>query len=231
MKTHNQRKSPFPRAVLFDLDGTLLDSAPDMHAAANRLRIVRGMSALPLQVLRPYVSKGGRAVVQVALPRLAPEQIDGLLPEFLALYREELGHHSRPFPGVDILLDVLEQAGVVWGIVSNKAEDLVRACVQHAGWMQRCAVLLGGDSLAQCKPHPLPLLHAAAHINQLPADCVYIGDDRRDIEAARAAGMPSVAALWGYRLEDDDPSTWNADTLVADPQRLAAGEGWPALSS
>src|SRR5690625_1515939 len=190
----------FPRAALFDLDGTLLDSAPDMLATVNRMRAARGMPPMPLARLRPCVSKGARAMSAVAFPDLPAEGVAGLVPEFLGIYREELGRHSRLFDGVEELLATLEAAGTVWGIVTNKPEHLARAIVPQLGWQSRCAVLVGGDSLAERKPHPLPLLHAAAAVGVPAAECVYVGDDERDIVAARAAGMPSIAALWGYRL-------------------------------
>jgi len=221
----------FPRAALFDLDGTLLDSAPDMHATANRLRATRGLPPLPLQAIRQHVSKGARVVAQKALPDMSLAEIDALVPEFLDIYREEMERHSAPFPGVARMLDALERAGTVWGIVSNKAEALARLCLRQPGWGERCAILIGGDTLSECKPHPLPLLHAAQRLGVSPADCVYIGDDCRDIQAARAAHMRSVVALWGYYPDDDDPRSWGGDGLVETADALAAPAAWPQLSA
>jgi len=217
----------FPRAALFDLDGTLLDSAPDMLAVSNRLRHMRGLPPLPLAAIRQHVSKGARVVAQQAFPHLSLNEIDTLVPEFLAIYREEMERHSAPFPGIARMLDALEQAGTVWGIVSNKAEALAKLCLNQPGWRARCGVLIGGDTLAECKPHPLPLLHAANVLGVPPADCVYVGDDRRDIEAARAANMRSIVALWGYYPDGDDPHAWGADALVATPEMLADASAWP----
>ncbi|MGO1720699.1 MAG: phosphoglycolate phosphatase [Luteimonas sp.] len=220
----------FPRAVLFDLDGTLLDSAPDMLATVNRMREVRDMPPMALPALRPCVSKGARAMSAVAFPDLAPEQLPELVPEFLDIYRQELGRHSRVFDGVEEMLAALEAAGVAWGIVTNKPEYLAREIIPQLGWESRCAVLVGGDSLAQRKPHPLPLLHAADALGVPAAGCVYVGDDERDIVAARAADMPSVVALWGYRLDEDDPVAWQGDVMIEDVRELLDAAAWPAVS-
>ena len=220
----------YPRVALFDLDGTLLDSAPDMLATVNRMRASRGTGPMALDALRPVVSKGARAMSAVAFPDIAGEQLPELVPEFLDIYRQELGRHSRPFDGVEDLLRALEAAGTTWGIVTNKPEYLAREIVPQLGWEGRCAVLVGGDSLAERKPHPLPLLHAAGALGAEAADCVYVGDDERDIVAARAAGMPSVVALWGYRLDDDDPIAWQGDVMVQDVRELLAPGAWPVTT-
>ncbi len=223
MSTHR-----FPRGVLFDLDGTLLDSAPDMLATVNRMRAARGKPAMALDEIRPHVSRGARAMSSAAFPEVPVEQVPGLVPEFLELYREELGRHSRPFDGIEAMLAALENDGAVWGIVTNKPEYLAREILPQLGWETRSAVLIGGDSLPERKPHPLPLLHAAAAIGIAPGDCVYVGDDRRDIDAARAAGMPSVVALWGYRLDDDDPAAWQGDVMIDSPEDLFDPGNWPS---
>lgn len=217
----------FPRGVLFDLDGTLLDSAPDMLVTVNRMRAARGKAPMALTALRPHVSRGARAMAAAAFPELEPEQVPELVPEFLAIYREELGRHGAPFEGIDRLLAALETDGVRWGIVTNKPHALARDLLPGLGWATRSGVLVGGDSLAERKPHPLPLLHAAGVLGLPPADCVYVGDDRRDIDAARAAGMSSVVALWGYRLDGDDPAAWQGDVMVDAPQRLLDPAAWP----
>ncbi len=219
----------FPAGVLFDLDGTLLDSAPDMLATVNRMRAARGRAPMALEGLRPHVSRGARAMSSAAFPDIPSERVPDLVPEFLEVYREELGRHSRPFDGVEAMLATLEAAGTRWGIVTNKPEYLAREVLPQLGWEMRCAVLVGGDSLAERKPHPLPLLHAAAAIAIEPADCVYVGDDRRDIDAARAAAMPSVVALWGYRLDADDPAAWRGDVMIDAPAQLLDPVNWPGL--
>ncbi|NUS39487.1 MAG: phosphoglycolate phosphatase [Lysobacter sp.] len=217
----------FPPLVLFDLDGTLVDSAPDFVATLDRLLAERGEPPIALATLRPHVSKGSRAMLATAFPRLDVEAREALLPRFLAVYEEELARHGRPFEGVDALLDAIEAAGSRWGIVTNKPEYLARLLLPRLCWDARCAVLLGGDSLPVRKPDPLPLLHAAQALGVAPGDCVYVGDDERDIIAARAATMPSIAALWGYRLEADDPITWQADRLAARPVDLLDAAAWP----
>lgn len=217
----------FPRAALFDLDGTLLDSAPDMLATANRMRASRGIGAMALSALRPHVSKGARAMLAAAFPDMEKAPREALVPEFLAIYQEELGRHSVLFDGVAEMLDALEAAGSTWGVVTNKPEYLARDILPQLGWETRCAVLIGGDTLAEKKPHPLPLQVAAERIGTAIADCVYVGDDERDIIAARAAAMPSVAALWGYRLHSDDPLAWQADVLVENAGLLQLASLWP----
>ncbi|MDC7805302.1 phosphoglycolate phosphatase [Luteimonas sp BLCC-B24] len=217
----------FPAGALFDLDGTLLDSAPDMLATVNRMRDARGREPLTLADIRPVVSRGARAMASVAFPELDADGVLALVPEFLAVYGEELGRHSAPFDGVEAMLTALDAAGTRWGIVTNKPEGLAQRIIPQLGWQARCAVLIGGDTLAERKPHPLPLLHAAEAIGLAPAACVYVGDDARDIEAARAAGMPSIVALWGYRLDSDDPVAWQGDVMIEQPVQLLAPGAWP----
>jgi len=199
------------RAVLFDLDGTLLDSAPDLCHAVNRVARGLGEPAVPLARLREVVSKGGRAMLAVALPALSEAEREALLPAFLAHYGEALAVDSVVFPGVGELLATLEARGIRWGIVTNKPEGLARGVVAAYGWSERCGVLVGGDTLAQRKPHPEPLRYACRAMSLQPEEVIYVGDDLRDIESARAAGIVSVAALWGYREAGDDPGTWGAD--------------------
>ncbi|WP_354277069.1 phosphoglycolate phosphatase [Stenotrophomonas rhizophila] len=220
-------ESGFPRAVLFDLDGTLLDSAPDMLATANAMLAARGRAPITLEALRPVVSKGSRAMVAVAFPELGQEARDALVPEFLDRYEGLIGQHAVLFDGVAGMLDALEAAGCAWGIVTNKPEYLARLILPQLGWETRCAVLIGGDSLAQRKPHPLPLLAAAERMGIDPRTCIYVGDDERDIVAANAAGMASVAALWGYRLDADDPLAWGAEVMVEQPEALQHADAWP----
>jgi phosphoglycolate phosphatase len=217
----------FPRVVLFDLDGTLLDSAPDFVATVDRMRAARGLGPIAPDALRPYVSRGARAMLGAAFPQAGQAERESWLPGFLEIYRSEIGRHGRPFDGVPALLAALERDGAKWGIVTNKPEYLARDILPHCGWETRCAVLIGGDTLAERKPHPLPLLTAAEWMGVAPADCVYVGDDERDIVAARAAGMRSVAALWGYRLAGEVPAEWGADALVERPAQLLAAEAWP----
>ena len=217
----------FPALVLFDLDGTLLDSAPDFVATLNRMLAERGEPAMPLDALRPHVSKGARAMLAAGFPRLDVATRDAMIPAFLGVYQQELARHGAPFEGVEALLDAIEAVGCRWGIVTNKPEYLAVQLLPLLGWQRRCAVLVGGDTLPVRKPDPLPLLHAAMQLGLGAEDCVYVGDDERDILAARAAAMPSIAALWGYRLDEDDPATWQADVSAPTPRALLDPAAWP----
>jgi len=218
----------FPKAALFDLDGTLLDSAPDMLAAVNAMRAERDRPPMRLAELRPVVSKGARAMLAAAFPEVDAAEREQWVPAFLDTYERELGRHGGPFDGVEAMLAQLEAAGSAWGIVTNKPEYLARLLLPLLGWDTRCAVLIGGDTLAARKPDPLPLTVAAERIGIAPADCIYVGDDERDIVAARAAGMPSVVALWGYRLPEDEPAAWKGDVLIDTPAQLCDPAAWPA---
>ena len=219
----------FPKLVLFDLDGTLLDSAPDMAATVNRMRAAREQGPMPLEQLRPHVSKGSRAMSAAAFPELGGEVGSEMIREFLDIYEHELGRNSVLFDGVAELLDAIEAAGSRWGIVTNKPEYLAKQVLPQLGWDTRSAILIGGDTLPQRKPHPLPLLHSAEQLGVAIEDCVYVGDDQRDIDAARAAGMRSIVALWGYRPEDDDPNTWGGDVMVGSARDLLAPALWASL--
>ncbi len=221
----------FPRGVLFDLDGTLLDSAPDMVEAINLLRRARGETEVPHEVLRPHVSKGARAMIGCAFGHLDHDTREAMVKPFLDAYESILGRHCVLFDGIAGMLDALDADGVRWGIVTNKPYYLAEPLIPMLGWADRCAVLIGGDSLPERKPHPLPLLHSAAVIGVDPRDCVYVGDDERDIVAARAAGMPSVVALWGYRLPGDEPAAWGGDVMIDRPHALHDPSVWPRAAS
>lgn len=198
------------RAVLFDLDGTLADTAPDLAAAVNAVAIAQGREPLPLATLRPHVSKGGRALLACAFDDWPDDRRDALLPQFLAFYGEALAVQTRAFAGIEALLAHIEQRGWRWGVVTNKPEGLAVGVVEGLGWQRRCGVLVGGDTLPTKKPSPEPLWHAAAALDLPSSSCLYVGDDRRDIDAANAAGMPAVAALWGYRDPMEVPAAWPA---------------------
>lgn len=206
--------------VLFDLDGTLVDSAPDLLAATNRVLADAGEASLTLAEFRPVVSKGARAMLRLAFPRLDEDRREALVQPLLDHYASAIAVHSRPFDGVESLLDRIERARMRWGIVTNKSETLAREVVHAMGWSERCAVLVGGDTLDAKKPDPAPLRHACVAIGIETGRCLYVGDDERDIQAARAAGMAAVAALWGYREAHEDPQAWGADLLIAHPLEL-----------
>lgn len=210
------------RGVLFDLDGTLADTAPDLIAAVNAVRVAEGRSPLADAALRPLVSKGGRALLARAFPDLDEAAREALLPRFLDTYAQALAVHTRAFEGIESVLAAIEARGWAWGIVTNKPEGLARGVVAGLGWSERSRVLVGGDTLPVRKPAPEPLWLAASALGLPPEACLYVGDDQRDIDAAKAAGMPSVAALWGYREPHEDPLAWGADVSAERPSTLLA---------
>lgn len=210
-----------PQAVLFDLDGTLADTAADLCGAANRMRRAVGREPLPLADFRPWVSRGGRAMLEVAFPEASAEQREVMLPEFLQIYAEHVADETQLFAGIAELLDAIESAGLRWGIVTNKPIALARPVVSALGLAERSGALIGGDSLAERKPHPLPLFEACRLLGVEPSNCVYVGDDRRDVEAGHAAGMPVIGVHWGYLPPNDPIQDWGADRLVALPAEIA----------
>ena len=211
------------RGVLFDLDGTLIDSAPDLAGAANRLRADHGMAPLPLADLRPMVGSGARGMVGVAFG-VAPgdARFEPLRDAFLAHYDACLLETTQPFDGVDAMLSALEAAGVPWGIVTNKATRFAAPIVAGLGLAQRAAVVVCGDTTPHSKPHPEPLWHAARAMGLAPQDVVYVGDDLRDAQAAKAAGMAMVVATWGYLGLGEPVHSWGADALADAPGQLSS---------
>jgi len=208
------------KAVFFDLDGTLADTAPDLGYALNTMRAARGRPPLPSSSTRPVASSGARGLLQAGFG-VGPghPDYDAMRSEFLRLYEANICRESRLFPGVPELLAAIEARGLTWGVVTNKAERLARLLLDLLGVSSRTSCLVGGDSTPNIKPHPDPLLAACRKTGHAAADCVYIGDDLRDIKAAHAAGMRAAAAKWGY-LNGKDPERWNADWLVDRPQEL-----------
>jgi phosphoglycolate phosphatase len=208
------------RAVLFDLDGTFADTAPDLAGAINVMRRARGLPDLPSAATRPVASHGARGLLNAGFG-IGPEHPDyrAMREEFLALYERDICRGTRLFPGTSELLDTIEQRGLRWGIVTNKAERLARLLLEKLGMSPRSACIIGGDSTPDLKPHPGPLLAACGVIGEAARACIYVGDDRRDIEAAHAAGMKAAAVKWGY-LNGSDPATWNADYVIEQPRDL-----------
>jgi N-acetyl-D-muramate 6-phosphate phosphatase len=213
----------FAPLVLFDLDGTLLDSARDLHAAMSRLLAQKFEAPVAFEVFRPVVSKGARAMLKQSFLRADERARELLLPEFLAIYEQSLVEYSNVFDGIEQVLAHIEAQDALWGIVTNKPYYLAEPLVRKLGWSQRSAVLLGGDSLPNKKPEPDQLLHACALLGIAPEKTVYIGDDERDVQAANAANMRSIGALWGYHPLDDVPERWLADDLAETPLDLIAG--------
>jgi phosphoglycolate phosphatase len=209
------------RAVLFDFDGTLADTAADLARPLNRLRTARGLPELPLDMLRPFASAGVRGLLEAGLGIL-PEhpEFKPLREAFLKHYAEEICVDTRLFPGMEELLAAIEARGLRWGIVTNKATSLTHLLVATLGLQARAACVVCGDTTPHLKPHPASLLHAAKLLALAPQDCVYLGDDKRDVDAARAAGMRSVAVEWGYGRNLAD---WRADAVIAQPTDLIPG--------
>ena len=210
-----------PRVVLFDLDGTLVDSAPDLAGAGNEMRLQRGLPALPYEQLRPMVGSGARGAVGAAL-RVTPDDPDfaALRDEFLARYEARLTRETRIFDAVLPVLAALDSASIRWGIVTNKVARYTHPVVQGLGLASRAAVVICGDSTPHSKPHPAPLLEAARRIGVAASGCVYVGDDLRDVQAGRAAGMRTVAAAWGYLGLGEPIDAWNADAVIDSPSEL-----------
>lgn len=206
-------------AVLFDLDGTLVDSAPDLIVAIQHLRAEQGESPADAAAIGAVVSKGGRAMLRRGFPGADETRIESLLPRFLDIYAAAIATHSSTYPGIDSVLTGLEMCGVRWGVVTNKPGWLARALLAALSLDQRCAALVSGDCLAQKKPDPVPILHACELAGVDPQHSVYVGDDVCDIEAGRHAGTMTIAAAWGY-LDGEDPHSWGADCVVATPAAL-----------
>jgi len=209
------------RAVLFDLDGTLVDSAPDLAGAANELRQAHGLPALAFEALRPMVGTGARGMLDAAFG-IGPsdERFDALRTDFLRRYEARILRETRVFVRMEPVLQALEQRGLPWGIVTNKIARFSVPLVEGLNLTTRCAVLISGDSTAHAKPHPAPLLEAARRLDVLPQHCIYVGDDRRDVEAGRSARMPALAAAWGYLGRGESVHDWNADAVLQHPEEL-----------
>jgi N-acetyl-D-muramate 6-phosphate phosphatase len=207
-------------ALLLDLDGTLLDTAPDMGGALNRLLEENGRDPLPATIIRPVVSHGSARLVTLGFPAAAGDEYERLRLRFLEIYSLNLSGNTRLFPGADVLLAELERRGLPWGIVTNKPGWLTDPLLEALDLGHRAACVVSGDTLPERKPHPLPLLHAAREIGVLPEHCVYAGDAERDIQAGRAAGMTTVVAAYGYLSESDDPLAWQPSGVVDEPTQL-----------
>lgn len=210
---------PFPRAVLFDLDGTLADTAPDLAGAMNRVRAARDLPPTPYEILRPVASAGARGLIGASFG-LKPEDsgFDELRTAFLDTYEASIAVESRLFDGMDVLLAALDEKGIAWGIVTNKAGRFTHLLVPKLN-LQHAGCVIAGDTTPHSKPHPEPLLEAARRLGIPPGQCWYVGDDLRDIQAGRAAGMATIAAAWGY-CGNQEPVEWLADAIAASPQEL-----------
>jgi N-acetyl-D-muramate 6-phosphate phosphatase len=208
------------KGVLFDLDGTLLDTALDMTEALNALRAQEGLEALANEAVRCQVSHGGHALVRLGFGTLPADEHEAMRKRLLDIYRQQLAKHTQLFEGGDEMLTELERRGLSWGIVTNKPGWLTDPLLVEVKLHTRARAVVSGDTLAERKPHPLPLLHAAAAMGVTPAECVYVGDAERDMQAAQAAGMYAVVAGYGYLGDEDRADTWFSHGWLDTPLEL-----------
>ncbi len=210
-------------AVLFDLDGTFADTAPDLGYALNQQRIARGLSTIPLELIRTEASAGARGLLGLGF-NISPSDSDypDMREEFLDLYAARLCHDTQLFPGVSELLDQLDIRKLPWGIVTNKPARFAKPLIHLLGLSQRAACLISGGDTTHSKPHPEPLLAASHALAVAPDTCIYLGDDMRDVEASLAAGMEPVIARYGYLGNGHPPESWGARYLIDHPRELLA---------
>jgi 2-phosphoglycolate phosphatase len=210
-----------PEAVLFDLDGTLADTAPDLGGALNQLLLEQGRGPLPMEQLRPHVSSGARGMIGAGLGITpADPAYMALQQRFLAIYQEALCIGTRLFEGMAEHLDELETQGIPWGIVTNKSQRFAIPLMEGLGLRQRSLCIVCGDSAQRSKPHAHPMQLASAVIGIAATDCTYVGDDERDVISGRAVGMRTVVAAWGYLGDGKPPAAWGADAIAASPQDI-----------
>lgn len=215
----NRPTSQAPRAILFDLDGTLADTAPDLAAAVNHLRLERGLEPAPYAVLRPTASAGARGMIGAAFGlKPGDEGYETLRQQWFARYQAAMAVHSTLFEGVPELLAGISACGMAWGIVTNKPSRFTDPLVPQIG-LAHAGCVVSGDTTPHAKPHPAPLVEGALRLGMAPEHCWYVGDDVRDVEAGRAAGMVTVACAWGY-CGSIDPVNWGADYLIETPLDL-----------
>jgi phosphoglycolate phosphatase len=208
------------RAVLFDLDGTLLDTAPDLIRVLNEVRREQGREPLPYALVRTQVSHGSSGLIRLGFPDLSGTALETLRLRLLELYGQQLALGTHLFEGCRQVLDTLAGRGLPWGIVTNKPGFLTTPLLAELGLGTQAGCVVSGDTLPQRKPHPAPLLHAAAQLAMPAEACVYVGDAERDVQASRAAGMPVLVARYGYLGPDDDPDRWQPDAQIDRPQQI-----------
>jgi N-acetyl-D-muramate 6-phosphate phosphatase len=206
------------KALLLDLDGTLIDTAPDMVAALNRQLQTHRRERVAYETARACVSHGAAALIKLGFGiSIDDDDYQDLREEYLAEYAKNIADHSQLFTGMQDILEHCEQNNLFWGIVTNKPKILTDALLKGLKLDQRSAVTLGGDSLPKSKPHPMPLLHACMLLKIAPSECLYVGDAARDIESGKRAGTRTATAEWGYIAPEDDPSQWGATYRVTSP--------------
>jgi phosphoglycolate phosphatase len=209
------------RAVLFDLDGTLADTAPDLARALNNVLAANDLEPVPLETTRPYTSSGARGLLKVGFGLNPGDgRYESLRLQFLEFYAAEICVDTRLFDGMAELLAQFDRDGLPWGVVTNKAERLTLPLLKSLHLAERAACIVGGDTVARAKPHPDPLLHAASAMRIPASACLYLGDDLRDIQSARAAGMLAVAARYGYLGEGGPIESWQADAIIDHPREI-----------
>lgn len=223
--THRvDRPAPWPelQAVLFDLDGTLIDSAPDLGQAGNEVRASLGLPPLPLALYRPVAGAGARGILGVALGVTPNDpRFERLREVFFSAYERQLTAQTRVFEGVAGMLEQLMACGLRWGVVTNKSQRFTTVLVERLPLFARASVVISGDTTAFSKPHPEPIFEACRRLNLAPAQCVYVGDDLRDIQAGQAAGMRTLAVQYGYLGTDADPTLWGADCCMDHPSEVS----------
>ncbi len=210
------------KAVLFDLDGTFADTAPDLAAALNQVLSEENKPPLPFEIIRPVVSHGGIALIKLGF-KYNEQHIDfeRVRKRLLNIYQENISQLTKVFDGIETLLEVLEKKQITWGIVTNKPSWLTDPLMEQMGYSTRAGTIVSGDTCKEKKPHPEPLLHACREINVKASECLYIGDAERDIIAGNAAGMFTLTALFGYIETNDTPEDWGADAMIKHPSEVA----------
>lgn len=217
-----------PEAVFFDLDGTIIDTAPDMGGALNRLLVRNHRQPVAASDYRPHVSHGSVALLKLGFPELQnepknSEQLAALRTEFLNEYETHIAAESRLFDGIEQILGAIEDKDIPWGVITNKPEYLTLNLLDQLNLTDRCCCIVGADTAARAKPHPEPMLLACSTTGVAPENCLYVGDAERDIQAGRAVGMTSLVAAWGYiDPATDTPENWGADALLNTPAQLTA---------
>ncbi len=209
------------KALLLDLDGTLVDTAPDMVGTLNRLLRNHGQALADESAASKLVSNGARALIEFGFSKpLEEAHTLDLIAQFLSDYAEHVADQSELYTGMAEVLDLCAENNIVWGVITNKPLELSRALLEGLGILNSCSILLGGDSLPVKKPDPAPMLHSCMVLNLAPSECLYVGDHERDILAGKNAGMDTAAALWGYINEDQNPTDWGASYMVNEPSGL-----------